>query len=45
VWSIEVVRGTDFNDRLVGDGTGTSLTGNGGQDWLSAGPNGVRGRP
>jgi hypothetical protein len=36
VHAIEIVRGTRFNDRLVGDGSGTTVIGNGGNDWLSA---------
>jgi hypothetical protein len=40
VHAIEVVRGTPFNDRLAGDGTGNVLTGNAGRDWLSAGRGG-----
>lgn len=41
VHGIEIVRGTDFNDRLVGDGTGTLVVGNAGHDWLSAERGGV----
>lgn len=35
VHAIESVRGTRFNDRIVGDGTGTLIWGMAGQDWLS----------